>query len=136
MKQHWLVLYDADCGFCRWSLARLLSRDRARNLRPVALGTPEADELLSDLTPEERAASWHLVAPDGRRASGATAAVPLLRLLPGGRQPAALLARAPKLTERVYRWVVDHRSLLGRAITSRAKDRATQRIDAHGSLSR
>src|SRR5207253_393836 len=99
---------DPACGFCRWSLGRLLALDRERRLRPVALGTPEADDLLSDLHPEERAASWHLVAPDGRRASGGAAAAPLLRLLPGGRAPAAILARAPGTTDRAYRWVADH----------------------------
>jgi predicted DCC family thiol-disulfide oxidoreductase YuxK len=117
----WTVLYDADCGFCRWSLAQLLALDREHRLRPVPLGTPEADGLLADLDPAERAASWHLVSPDGRRASGGVAAVPLLRLLRGGRVPAAVLARAPQLTERTYRWVADHRSLLSRLILRRAR---------------
>jgi predicted DCC family thiol-disulfide oxidoreductase YuxK len=112
----WIVLYDSDCGFCRWSLARLLALDRNRRLRPVALGTPEADELLADLTPEQRAASWHLIAPDGRRASGGPAAAPLLRLLPAGHAPAAVLERMPRTTERAYRWVADHRSTLSKAI--------------------
>ena len=31
------VLYDADCGFCRWSVARLLAADRAARLRPAAI---------------------------------------------------------------------------------------------------
>jgi predicted DCC family thiol-disulfide oxidoreductase YuxK len=48
----WIVLYDADCGFCRWSLARLLALDRERKLRPLAVGTQQADALLADLTPE------------------------------------------------------------------------------------
>src|SRR5947207_6351042 len=73
------VIYDADCGFCRWSLARVLALDPGHLLRPVALGTPEADQLLADLTPEERAASWHLVSPGGRRASAGAAAAPLFR---------------------------------------------------------
>jgi predicted DCC family thiol-disulfide oxidoreductase YuxK len=124
----WVVLYDRDCGFCRWSLAQLLALDRRRRLRPVPLGTPEADSLLAELTPEQRAASWHLVSPDGRRWSGGAAAPPLLRLLPGGNLPAAVLDRAPRLTESAYRWVADHRSKLSRAIPSRAKDRADARI--------
>lgn len=123
------MLYDADCGFCRWSLAQLLALDRARRLRPVALGSAEADALLSDLSPEERAASWHLVSPRGERRSAGAAAPPLLRLLPGGRLPAGLLARVPGLTERSYRWVADHRSLLSKAVPGRAKDRATGRIE-------
>jgi predicted DCC family thiol-disulfide oxidoreductase YuxK len=120
----WAVLYDRDCGFCRWSLAQLLARDRHSRLRPVALGTAEADGLLADLPPEERSASWHLVSPNGWRTSAGAAAPPLLRLLPGGQLPAAALEAAPRLTERAYRWVADHRSVLGRLIPDRAKRRA------------
>jgi predicted DCC family thiol-disulfide oxidoreductase YuxK len=126
----WRVLYDRDCGFCRWSLAQLLALERRHALRPVPLGTPEADELLADLTPEQRADSWHLVAPDGRRWSAGGAVPPLLRLLPGGRVPAAAVASAPDATERAYRWVADHRAWLSRLVPDRAKARADARIDA------
>jgi predicted DCC family thiol-disulfide oxidoreductase YuxK len=126
----WAVLYDPVCGFCRWSLAQLLALDRHRVLRPVALATSEADELLADLTPEQRAASWHLVAPNGRRWSAGAAAPPLLRLLPRGRAPAALLERMPRTTERAYRWVADHRSWFSRLIPDRSKARADARIEA------
>jgi predicted DCC family thiol-disulfide oxidoreductase YuxK len=130
-RGRWAVLYDPDCGFCRWSLARVLALDRSHRLRPVALGTAEADELLWDLTPPERAASWHLVSPRQRRTSGGAAAVPLLRLLPGGRVPAAALACMPETTERVYSWVADHRSTLTRSLPSRSKAHATEAIRRH-----
>jgi predicted DCC family thiol-disulfide oxidoreductase YuxK len=125
----WVVLYDSDCGFCRWSLAKLLALDRRSRLRPVPLEMPEADALLADIDPAERAASWHLVSPDGRRWSAGAAAPPLLRLLPGGSAPAAILERAPRLTERAYRWVAGHRSLLSRLIPQSARARADKRID-------
>ncbi|MBV9839034.1 MAG: DUF393 domain-containing protein [Solirubrobacterales bacterium] len=124
----WIVLYDADCGFCRWSLALLLALDRRRRLRPLALESADADALLSDLTPAQRAASWHLISPQRRRWSAGAAAPPLLALLPGGRLPAAALAGAPRLTERAYRWVADHRSQLSRALPSSTKERARRRI--------
>ncbi len=124
----WTVIYDADCGFCRWSLGLLLTLDRSCRLRPVALGTPQADALLHDLPEAERAASWHLVSPRGERSSAGAAAPPLLRLLGGGRLPAAVLASMPRLTERAYRLIADHRSSLGRAIPSAAKRRADARI--------
>jgi len=127
----WVVLYDSDCGFCRWSLARLLALDRARRLRPVELGTAAADALLADLNEQQRAASWHLVSPQGERSSGGRAAVPLLRLLPGGRAPAAVLERMPRLTDRAYEWVVRHRTLLSRAVPAGSKERATDRIRRH-----
>jgi predicted DCC family thiol-disulfide oxidoreductase YuxK len=125
----WSVLYDRDCGFCRWSLAQLLALDRGSRLRPVALGTPAADVLLADLTPEQRKASWHLVSPEGRRWSAGAAGPPLARLLPGGRLPAALLERAPGATERAYRWVAEHRSSLSRLVPTRAKAHAYARIE-------
>jgi len=128
---NWTLFYDAGCGFCRWSLAHLLALDRERRVRPVALDTPAADALLADLTPEQRARSWHLVAPEGRRFSAGSAAPPLLRLLAGGRIPAALLASVPKPTERAYRWVADHRAGLSKAIPARAKARASERIARH-----
>jgi predicted DCC family thiol-disulfide oxidoreductase YuxK len=126
----WTILYDSDCGFCRWSLARVLRADRAGRLRPIPIDDPRAAPLLSDLTAEERRDSWHLVAPDGERFSAGAAAPPLLRLLPGGRWPAAVLAAAPGVTEGLYRWVARHRGAFGRLLPSRSKARAAERIDA------
>jgi predicted DCC family thiol-disulfide oxidoreductase YuxK len=124
----WTVVYDADCGFCKWLLAGLLRWDRAVRLRPIALQRPEAGDLLSDLAPEERMASWHLISPTGERSSGGAAVAPLLRLLPGGRAPAAAFARFPGVTERGYRWVADHRSRLSRSVPTGAKQRAGERV--------
>jgi predicted DCC family thiol-disulfide oxidoreductase YuxK len=124
----WTVIYDGDCGFCRWSLARVLDLDADERLRPLALGTAEADELLGDLTEEQRSASWHLISPDGRRTSAGTAAAPLARLLRGTRLLAAVFERMPTLTERGYRWVADHRSWFGRVIPESAKRSAEEAI--------
>src|SRR5258708_6038411 len=93
----WTLLYDAECGFCKWSLSLVLMLDRRRRLRPLALQSAEADQLLADLIAPQRDASWHLVSPDGRRWSAGAAAPPLLRLLPGGRLPAHVLGGAPRL---------------------------------------
>src|ERR1700744_4271006 len=54
----WIVIYDGDCGLCATLLALLLRLDRHRRLRSLALGTPAADALLSDLSAAERGASW------------------------------------------------------------------------------
>ncbi len=121
----WTVIYDGDCGLCKTLLAVLLRADTHRRLRPLALHTPEADRLLADLSPAERDASWHLLDPSGHRESAGAASPPLLRLLPGGTAPAALLALAPPVTERAYRLVADNRSTLGPLIPAAAKRRAT-----------
>jgi predicted DCC family thiol-disulfide oxidoreductase YuxK len=132
----WTVIYDPDCGFCRTAMAAILRADRRRMLRPLALGTPEADRLLDDLRPEQRAGSWHLVSPDGHRESAGAAGAPLLRLLPGGAGPAAALAAAPATTERTYRWVADHRSTFSHALPAVVKDRATRQIARRASETR
>jgi predicted DCC family thiol-disulfide oxidoreductase YuxK len=125
------ILYDADCGLCRWSLAQLLRLDRRNCLRPVPLQQPEADTLLSGMSRDERMASWHLVDDDGRVHSGGDALAPLLRLLPGGRPFAAALAALPAAVGDVaYRTVAGRRSSLGRLIPAASAARARQRIEA------
>ncbi len=124
------VIYDADCGFCRWSLALLLRADRDHRLRPLALGTPEADRLLAGMPRDEQFASWHLVDPS-RRVTSAGAGLPVvLRLMPGGQLPAGMLALIPGLTERGYRWIAGHRTTFGPRIPDGAKRRASERIAA------
>ena len=128
----WTLLYDADCGFCRSALAGLLALDRDARVRPLALQAPEAVMLLADIDSARREDSWHLISPSGERFSAGAAAPPLLRLLTGGRVPAALLAAAPRTTDRAYRWVADHRSTLSRLVPSGVKASATGRIERHG----
>jgi predicted DCC family thiol-disulfide oxidoreductase YuxK len=126
-----LVLYDADCGVCVWLLFGLLRWDRAGRLRSLALQSPAADDLLADLTPAERIATWHLISPAGARRSGGAALAPLLALLPHGRAPAAALARIPGLTDRGYRWTAEHRAQLAKLLPARVKRRARERVLEH-----
>jgi predicted DCC family thiol-disulfide oxidoreductase YuxK len=111
-----VLLYDSDCGFCRWSVDKVLAWDRRRRLRPLALQDPEADMLLPGLDEGQKLASWHLVTEDGRVYSAGAAAPPLLRLLPGGRGPAAVLSAFPGVTDRVYRFVARNRDRFGRLV--------------------
>ena len=118
--ERYTLLYDADCGFCRWSVDKILRWDRRGALRTITLQSPEADELLGPMDPERKMASWHLVNGDGEVRSAGAAAAPLLGVLPGGR-PLALVARAlPKTTDRAYRWVARNRHRLGRLIGEKA----------------
>lgn len=94
----------------------------------MPIGTAQGAELLADLSAAERDASWHFLERDGRRHSGAAAAVPLLRELPAGGPLAGLLTRFPGPTERAYAWVARNRGTLGRTLTDAAKRRAEARI--------
>ena len=128
------VLYDPACGFCRVTLALLLRWDTRAVLRPVALGSEEADALLLDMPEQERMASWHLV-DSGRIHSGGAAFPPVFARLPGGGPLARLTQRFPDASERVYRWVADHRSLLGRPLPASARrwaDRVISGSRPHG----
>jgi predicted DCC family thiol-disulfide oxidoreductase YuxK len=109
------VLYDRDCGFCKWALDKILAWDRRSRLRPVAIQSDEGQRLLGEIPPERRLESWHLVT-DGEVRSAGAAAPRLLEALAGGRPLAALLRTFPRSTERAYGWVAGHRDLLARLL--------------------
>jgi predicted DCC family thiol-disulfide oxidoreductase YuxK len=121
------LLYDHDCGFCRWSLAKLLAWDSRGALRPVPIDSEEGRRLLAGLGEDERESSWHLVVA-GRRYSAGAAFPPLLRLLPGGRPLAWLAARMPRITGVGYSLVASRRGRIGPLLTEGAKRRADERI--------
>jgi predicted DCC family thiol-disulfide oxidoreductase YuxK len=114
------LLYDEDCGFCRWSAAKVLAWDRRDRVRAIPLQAREADSLLGAMEPERKMASWHLVTADGTVHSGAAAVAPLARLLPGGRPIAYLGQRFPGLVRLAYGWVSRHRGALGRLLGQKA----------------
>ncbi|MDP9296049.1 MAG: DUF393 domain-containing protein [Actinomycetota bacterium] len=116
------LLFDSDCGFCRWTTDRILAWDRKRRLRPVALQDAEARELLRGMPPQHRMASWHLVTPDGRVYSAGAAVGPLLRLLPGGTPLAVFADGFPRTTARAYAAIARNRGRLGRLLAGIRKD--------------
>lgn len=123
IMQRTTVLYDADCGFCRWSADRLRVWDGGRErLRFVNLRGPDADELLGPMDEPIRFASWHVVTSDGRVRSAGAAVAPVMRELRGGTLPAIVAEAFPGTTERAYGWLVRHRLRLGRALGAQACD--------------
>ena len=124
------VLYDVDCGFCRWAMARVLAWDRRRRLRPVAIQDAEGEALLARLDPAARLDSWHVAFPDGRLYSAGPALAAVVGLLPGGRAPAAAMRALLPVTGWAYRLVAGHRAVPGRLVSAAAKRRATEAIRA------
>lgn len=112
------MLYDSDCGFCKWSLNKILAWDRPGRLRPVAIQSGEGERLLADsgVPPAARLDSWHLVRADGVVRSAGAAAPELFEALTFGKPLAGLFRAFPATTERAYQWVARHRSRLGRLV--------------------
>jgi predicted DCC family thiol-disulfide oxidoreductase YuxK len=115
-----VLLFDEDCGFCRWATDRLLQWDRRGALRALPIQSEEGDRLLHGMTEGRKLSSWHLASPDGRVHSAGAAVAPLAHLLPVGR-PIALVARSfPAATNAVYRIVARHRAGFARLLGARA----------------
>lgn len=129
MSRRATLLYDGDCGFCRWSIARVLRRDAQQSLRPLVIQSPEGERLLASVPVDERLESWHLVSADGRLFSGGAVFAPLSELL-GHPGRARLLARVPGWTSRAYVLVAGRRRTLGPLIPGAAKARANELIQA------
>jgi predicted DCC family thiol-disulfide oxidoreductase YuxK len=114
------VVYDDDCGFCRWSAERLRTWDRRHALRFVTLRSDEAERLLAPVPVDRRPRSWHLVTHDGRVWSAGAAVPEVLGLLPGGGLLSVVTAAMPDLTETAYTAIARRRSALGRLLGQRA----------------
>lgn len=123
-REHLLVLYDDDCGFCAWCMAWLLRADRAQRLQPVAIESERGRALLAGMSEQQRLASWHVCNDSGLLASGGAGVAHVLARLPAGRPAAALARRAPRVTERAYGFVAAHRAGLGRLLSQAGKARA------------
>ena len=126
------VLYDHDCGFCRFSIGVLLAWDRRRRLRPVAIQSEEGQRLLEGLPPSERLATAHAIDAEGRVRSGGAAAGPVLDKVPLGRPLAALVERSPSLADRAYHGIARRRSTLGSILPRGTRRWADRLISERG----
>lgn len=104
-----VVLYDQDCGFCKWSLNKILAWDRRRRLRPVAIQSEEGQRLLDGVPESRRLESWHAVRPGGQVLSGGYAAPAITERLPCGSPLTFVFRRFPRTTDRCYSWVASNR---------------------------
>ncbi len=123
-----LLLYDADCRLCRALAAAALAADRRGRLRALPLQSADARRALPSISDSERLASMHFVDSDGHHSATGDALTRILALLPGGRVPAAALARTPRLAEAGYRLVAANRGRLGQLLPARALAWADRRL--------
>jgi predicted DCC family thiol-disulfide oxidoreductase YuxK len=124
-----IVLYDDDCGFCRWSLGLLLMWDRRRQLWPAPIVGAVGDRWLAEMPVDARLASWHLVEAGGRVSSAGAGLAVVASYLPGGSVLARLLRLAPVVVERAYRLVAEHRAGFSRLVPGWAVRRGTARVE-------
>lgn len=125
-----IVLYDKDCGFCRWSMAWALRRDARHTLVAVPIQSQLGAELLVDVNPSERLRSAHVIADDGSRHSGGAAAADVLSALPQTRALGRLADRLPAPTGLIYDFVAGRRRAFGRFVGEQARRRADALLDA------
>ncbi len=114
------VLYDEDCGFCRWSTDKLKASDTRRRLTFASIQSARGAQLLVAVPEAQRLDSMHAVTPDGRVWSGGQAVRVILAQLPGGSILASIAAALPGATDTTYRLVARHRERLGRMLGQRA----------------
>lgn len=108
-----VVLYDADCGVCRWLADRLSRWDSRGALTFESIQSTNGQELLHAIPEQARLDAMHAVTGDGRVWSGGEALRVLLEVLPGGKVPATIAGAFPETTELAYRFVARHRERLG-----------------------
>jgi predicted DCC family thiol-disulfide oxidoreductase YuxK len=117
------LLYDADCGFCRWSVVQLLRwDDRGRHgLEPVAIQSVRGQQLLAAVPEADRLRTAHVVGPDGTVRSGGDAVPAVTAILPGA-APLGLVARlVPWLVRGGYGVIARHRITVSRFVPRAAK---------------
>jgi predicted DCC family thiol-disulfide oxidoreductase YuxK len=114
------VLYDEDCGFCRWSTDKIRAWDTHRRITFAAIQSARGEELLVAVPEAQRLDSMHAVGPDGGVWSGGRAVRVILAELSGGSVPASITAAFPGATDTTYRLVARHRERLGRMLGQRA----------------
>lgn len=125
-----IVLYDNDCGFCRWSIAWALRHDAGKRLIAVPIQSPLGAELLAELDEGERLRSAHVIDEAGARRSGGAAAADVLSELAPTRAFGRLANLAPGPTSSLYGFVASHRHGVGRFVGASARRNADQLLDA------
>lgn len=108
-----LLIYDGDCGFCRWGMHVVRRLDRAGVFGFCPYGHPVAESILSELPPDKRYTSHHAFR-DGILHSATAAARITLEGLSLGRVAVALRLH------RLYPFVARNRAFLGRLVPHRS----------------
>ena len=130
------VLYDDDCGLCRWTVVQLRSLDRHGRLEFVPLqhaaAHPERPDLARLAQTHQLADSIHVARPDGRVRRGGGAMLELLDALPGGwlLRPWAAIPGVEAALDGVYQLLARNRGGIGRLLARTGRPAAGCDLDA------
>jgi predicted DCC family thiol-disulfide oxidoreductase YuxK len=108
------LVYDGGCRLCRFAARAVVRLDRARTLSVLPFDDERAGALLEQVAARDRFSSWHLLHPDGARASRGDGVTELLALLPATRRLVPVLRVLP--LEKLYALVSRNRGRLGRFV--------------------
>lgn len=114
-EKRFTVIYDGECGLCRRSVERLRRWDTTDRLRLLPFQAPGVMDRYPDIDEAEFRKAVQLIAPDGRRWSGADAVEKALEQTRA--RPLAWLFKLPfarPIARRGYRWIARNRSKLAR----------------------
>lgn len=117
------MLYDDQCGFCRWCVAQALRRSPRLIAVPIQSG--EGQRILEHVPEPERLASVRTAGFGGLH-SGGQAITDVLGELPRGRTAYKVARRLPRGTDLAYRLVARHRGLAGMLVSGKARRRADE----------
>lgn len=125
-----LVLYDGDCGFCRWSVSVALRFDRHARLRPMPLQTPGVLDA-HGIAQQDAEKALHVVTPEGQVVRAGWALWAIVRELPWWRAVRVLwyIPRFAALADWGYYRVADNRDRLGRYLGYVGVNVAQCRVD-------
>jgi len=118
------VIFDGDCGFCRYWIGRWQGQTGSSVIYLPA-ADPSVARDFPELTPEEFAGAVYLIETDGQVYYGAEAVFQLLSRHGSSRWPLSVYLRIPAarwISEEVYQFVARHRpafSFLTRALWGR-----------------
>ena len=108
-----IVMYDADCAFCRRSVDLFRQWDKRGILRFVACASDERVKFFPFVREEECMGALQAIFSDGSRKSGFDAVAYVMRNLSGWRGALGfLLVHAPGLPfigRIIYKWIAKNR---------------------------
>jgi predicted DCC family thiol-disulfide oxidoreductase YuxK len=112
-----VLLYDAECRFCRFAARTIERLDRNSELSLLPLEDGAASALLAALPHDERLATWRLVSREGSLAGQGRGIVELVNSMRLTRHAAPVATLVPpRALDALYSVVSRHRGSLGRLV--------------------